>query len=61
MITEVEGSIFEDIKPYTVIVHQCNAKGWMQESQKKLDADGQKCLMSTTSTALGLEMVMKKR
>ena len=29
MITEVEGSIFEDIKPYTVIVHQCNAKGWM--------------------------------
>lgn len=29
MITEVEGSIFEDIKPYTVIMHQCNAKGWM--------------------------------
>ena len=29
MITEVEGSIFEDIKPYTVIVHQCNAKGWI--------------------------------
>ena len=29
MIKEVEGSIFEDIKPYTVIMHQCNAKGWL--------------------------------
>lgn len=29
MIEEVKGSVFENLPEYSVIVHQCNAKGWM--------------------------------
>jgi len=29
MIRVVEGSIFDNLPPYSVILHQCNAKGWM--------------------------------
>ena len=29
MIKTVEGSIFDNLPDYSVIVHQCNAKGWM--------------------------------
>jgi len=29
MIKEVEGSIFDNLPKYSVLMHQCNAKGWM--------------------------------
>lgn len=29
MITTVEGSVLENLPDYSVILHQCNAKGWM--------------------------------
>lgn len=29
MIKVVEGSVLENLPDYSVIVHQCNAKGWM--------------------------------
>lgn len=29
MIKIVEGSIFRDLPKYSVLMHQCNAKGWM--------------------------------
>lgn len=29
MIETVRGSVLSDIKDYSVILHQCNAKGWM--------------------------------
>lgn len=29
MIKEVYGSIFDNLPEYSVLVHQCNAKGWM--------------------------------
>ena len=29
MITTVQGSVLENLPDYSVIVHQCNAKGWM--------------------------------
>lgn len=29
MIREIEGSILTNIQPFSVIMHQCNAKGWM--------------------------------
>jgi len=29
MIKEVDGSIFNNLPKYSVLIHQCNAKGWM--------------------------------